>query len=360
MRSRIGAALVATSFWALALVAPAHATFPGANGKLAYSGGGISVVNPDGSGATQITHNPYRYTSCFDGVCHEIGASDGEPSWSADGRKLAFDREVADPAMQHLIRTDIYSVNADGTGLTLLTTDGHSPAWSPDGHEIAFIRGGRAGDLYVMRADGTQLRPIVAGANTEVEKADWSPDGGTIAFAIQNPAEGHGREFNIHLVNPDGTNDRTLLSSQPGLAFENSAPSWSPDGRRIAFTRRHIPFPCCLEPADVWVMNADGSGLQDLTPNTPDSDEVGATWSPDGSKILFNGNRLMNPDGTNQTTLPPGALGDSWQPLPGPQRNDYKNAAQFCKAERDFLGDAAFAEKYGGGANAYGKCVSAK
>jgi hypothetical protein len=46
---------------------------------------------------------------------------------------------------------------------------------------------------------------------------------------------------------------------------------------------------------------------------------------------------------------------------PGPQRGDYKNAAQFCKAERAFLGDIAFAKKYGtngNGANAYGKCVS--
>ena len=38
----------------------------------------------------------------------------------------------------------------------------------------------------------------------------------------------------------------------------------------------------------------------------------------------------------------------------------YRNAAQFCKAERAFLGDPAFTKKYGGGANAYGKCVSAK
>jgi hypothetical protein len=47
-----------------------------------------------------------------------------------------------------------------------------------------------------------------------------------------------------------------------------------------------------------------------------------------------------------------------WQPIPGPRRSDYKNAAQFCKAERDFFGDAAFTSKYGGGANAHGKCVS--
>ena len=49
-----------------------------------------------------------------------------------------------------------------------------------------------------------------------------------------------------------------------------------------------------------------------------------------------------------------------WQPLPAPKRADYKNAEQFCKADRDFLGDGAFRQKYGGGGNAYGKCVSAR
>ena len=47
-----------------------------------------------------------------------------------------------------------------------------------------------------------------------------------------------------------------------------------------------------------------------------------------------------------------------WQPLVGPQRSDYKNGSKFCKAERDFLGDTAFRQKYGGGANAHGRCVS--
>jgi hypothetical protein len=52
------------------------------------------------------------------------------------------------------------------------------------------------------------------------------------------------------------------------------------------------------------------------------------------------------------------AFSNDWQPLPGPQRTDYKDAAQFCKAERDFLGGSQFRAKYGGGANAHGKCVS--
>ena len=105
--------------------------------------------------------------------------------------------------------------------------------------------------------------------------------------------------------------------------------------------------------------NIDRTGLKKLAPGAL------GVWSPDGTKIAFTiigapGSVMVaNADGTGATKVADG-YGPSWQPLPGPQRTNYKNAAQFCKAERDFLGDAAFTKKYGGGANAYGKCVSAK
>ena len=67
-----------------------------------------------------------------------------------------------------------------------------------------------------------------------------------------------------------------------------------------------------------------------------------------------------NPSRERITTDPADDFNPDWQPLPEPKRVDFKNAAQFCKAERDFLGDAAFRAKYGDGANAYGKCVSGK
>ena len=92
-------------------------------------------------------------------------------------------------------------------------------------------------------------------------------------------------------------------------------------------------------------------------------------WSPDGTQIAFvsdrDGNReiyVMNANGTGQTRLTNNPAADNnpdWQPIgAAPQRSDYRNSAQFCKAERNFSGDAAFTAKYGGGANAYGKCVS--
>jgi hypothetical protein len=67
-------------------------------------------------------------------------------------------------------------------------------------------------------------------------------------------------------------------------------------------------------------------------------------------------------DGTEQTRLTDSSSAEvtpDWQPLPGPQRGDYKNASHYCKALREFLGDAAFRNRFGGDANAHGKCVSA-
>jgi hypothetical protein len=72
-----------------------------------------------------------------------------------------------------------------------------------------------------------------------------------------------------------------------------------------------------------------------------------------------------NPDGTNRTDITFGPFKDTqpdWQPIPGPQGSDFKNAAEFCKAEREFMEEIAFGQKYGAngnGANAFGKCVSA-
>jgi hypothetical protein len=66
----------------------------------------------------------------------------------------------------------------------------------------------------------------------------------------------------------------------------------------------------------------------------------------------------MNADGTEPALIARDGMGPpAWQPIPGPKRSDYKNAAQFCKAEHAFWGDQ-FASRYGGRADSYGKCVS--
>jgi WD40 repeat protein len=126
---------------------------------------------------------------------------------------------------------------------------------------------------------------------------------------------------------------------------------------------------------DIYTMNADDQTLRQLeepgaTPpqqqqlTTHAASDVDPAWSPDGTKIAFGSNGdgnleiyTMNADGTSPTRLTNNGTSD-FSPAWG--RVAHKNGAQFCKAERDFLGEGAFTAKYGGGANAYGKCVSGK
>ena len=211
----------------------------------------------------------------------------------------------------------------------------------------------------MMNADGTGARQLTttgSGMGKRNTSPSWSPDGRWIAFSV-----GSGFDFDVHIVHPDGTGEATVTN----LPGSEGAVDWSPDGKQLAFAGCY-PNPCSLGITSLYAIHPDGSALTRLT-NGRDTDPA---WSPDGAKIVFGstsspaGLRIMSADGSNQQFLS-GAGYDqtSWQPIPGPERSDYKNAAQFCKAERDFLGDAAFAKKYGtsaNGANANGKCVSGK
>jgi Tol biopolymer transport system component len=135
----------------------------------------------------------------------------------------------------------------------------------------------------------------VASAQTQ-QTAPPNVHNGKIAFAGTRPgADLTNYGWEIYTVNPDGSG----LAKITNNSATDMWPAWSPDGKKIAFTR-HIQG----GDEDVYVMNADGSGQKRLTDEGVDDSYP--TWSPDGSKIAFMSNRtrccdiyIMDADGSN-------------------------------------------------------------
>jgi TolB protein len=273
-------------------------------GRITFSSGtdDVYVVNANGSGLRKLTSNP---------------ANDFDPAWSPDGRMIAF-RSERDG------NTEIYVMAADGSAQRNLSrdpSDDWGPTWSPDGQVVWNCARGQAIGFRacVENPDGSGLHMIPG--DIYVEYADWSRDGTKIVFMSQEPgASGSDPDYNVYVMNADGTGV-TRLTTAPG---EDGWPSWSPDGRRIAFTTTrddcsNSTAGDCLSSGDIgpffdlYVMNADGSDQHRITNKMAQF----VDWSPDGRYLVFSpGLNVIRPDGTGLTQIPGagGALFPDWAP----------------------------------------------
>ena len=174
--------------------------------------------------------------------------------------------------------TKIFSMNADGTNVTDLGR-GFGPSWSNDGAKIAYADGGsETRDIWIMNADGTDRQQLTQ--NFLSYGPAWSPTGGRIAFSSSHEGEEH-----IYLINPDGTSQQKLLHNAPGVVREYAA-SWSADGTKVIFLGQKVVNGSTRY--DYYAADANNTGATtQLTFFNALFEHAPAAASPDGAKIVI-------------------------------------------------------------------------
>jgi Tol biopolymer transport system component len=297
--------------------APAEATFPGRNGVLVaelLDGGRyysrtarrLDVINPR-------TRRRRVLQQCIDATAPRQGTCLWAPRFSPSGRLLAVISDESDG------RSLLGLMSSDGSDLRTADPNAVLSAlsWSPRGNRIAFVRrsaDGTSRTLAVGFLDGREHRELV----TPASDPDWGVRG-ILTFESQ---ESSSQRAVISVLRPGGRPRRVTRPGASPFAGDDD-PSWSPDGRWIAFARRG---------SHIYVVRPSGRGLRRLGPRHP----VGAdpyvrspVWSPDGRQIAFiwdgdiyvmrrDGRRLRRVAKGDASTIT--GSGDyldlDWQPLP--------------------------------------------
>ena len=276
--------------------------------------GGSGLCLADANGGEGIRLTPPR-------------AQDDSPSWSPDGRRLAFRRAETSRGYDS---NWIYVRDERGHTETVASETHRArsgweggvadPDWSPDGQRVVYVSWGGyippprylSYHLVTARSDGSDRRTLVTDFNwSRVSDPQWSPTGNSIVFE-------HGG--GLSLVDAAGGAERVLVRD----GFD---PDWSPDGGSIVFSRQ------VGGNADLMIIRADGRVERSLT-NAP-GEEVAPAWSPDGEWIAFEKRphlggtdiALIRPDGSGEHVLRGSAFAEvtpAWRPpgpgLPGRQR----------------------------------------
>jgi Tol biopolymer transport system component len=303
MRKLIAFAVVATAA-AVFIAIPAAGKPPAGNGRITFTrfdpvqgDDFVYTANPDGSQEQQL-----------------LATGAEGPHWSPDGSRIAVFPHDVDGVSARIVNPD------DGTYRDVANPDPDRlflpcGLWSPDGKRLACdgfgSTDGELDGIYTIRSsDGGGLDRVTANPDGEDCPGDYSPAGKRLVFLRQNDAT-----FALFTTKLDGKDVRQITpNSSDEFSINFDCGSWSPQGNDILFSA-HAPS---SQRSTVWVVHADGSGLQQVPIagcGGPSSDTTtigcfGASWSPDGKKIVFvrrSGNQndvyTVNADGTDPSEV---------------------------------------------------------
>jgi Tol biopolymer transport system component len=237
---------------------------PASEGRIAFTRltsrteGNIYLMNADGAEQVQLT----------DARGVELSAA-----WSPDGAQIAY---ISAREGESFV---LYVMNADGSDsqpLTDGTSSAFAPAWSPDGTRIAFICGfNTREEIHLINPDGSDEEVLAEG-----QWPSWSPDGEQLLITVGDDWT----TSRLAIVNADGTNLTELEIDVPNA----SEGAWSPDGAQIAFVSSANDYEGEVEDwnEDLWVVNTDGTGLRHLV-TLEGNDHWPPSWSPDGRQLAF-------------------------------------------------------------------------